>query len=110
VIQLFVETPSAVPGGCPLMNTAIEADDGNPELRQLALEGIRAWRQRLSSIIEAGIKAGEIRQGTKSRQLANVIISTLEGALMISRLERTRHALQDAKTTLDSVIGSIEPS
>ena len=36
VVQLFVELPSAIPGGCPLMNTAIDADDGNEALRDLA--------------------------------------------------------------------------
>lgn len=107
VVQLFVETPSAVAGGCPLMNTAIEADDGNPELRKLALDGIKAWRARLSKIIEAGIKAGELRKGTKPRQVANAIISILEGALMISRLERTKDALRDAQATLETVIRDI---
>lgn len=107
VVQLFVETPSAVAGGCPLMNTAIDADDGNPELRQLALQGIQAWRARLSTIIKAGIKAGQIRKRTEPRQVANAIISTLEGALMISRLERSKDALRDAQVTLETVIRDI---
>jgi AcrR family transcriptional regulator len=107
IVQLFVESPSAVPGGCPLMNTAIDADDGNPELRQLALKGIQDWRARLSAIVEAGIRAREIRKGTNPRQIANTIISTLEGALMISRLERSKDALRDAQVTLDSIISDI---
>ena len=89
------------------MNTAIDADDGNPELRHLALEGLQAWRARLSAIIEVGIKAGEIRKGTKPRQIANAMISVLEGALMISRLERTKDALRDAQMTLETVIRDI---
>jgi TetR/AcrR family transcriptional regulator, transcriptional repressor for nem operon len=110
VVQLFVETPSPVAGGCPLMNTAIDADDGNPELRQLALKGIQAWRARLSAILETGLKTGEIRQETNPRQIANFIISTLEGALMISRLERTKRALRDAQATLETVIRDIQQS
>jgi AcrR family transcriptional regulator len=106
-VQLFVESPSAVAGGCPLMNTAIDADDGNPELRRLALEGIQAWRVRLSKIVDAGIRAGEIRKGTKSSRVANAIISILEGALMISRLERTKDALRDAQMTLEALIANI---
>ena len=107
VVELFVETPSAVAGGCPLMNTAIDADDGNLELRQLALQGIQDWRARLSKIIDAGIKAGEFRRKTKPRRVANAIISILEGALMISRLERNKDALQDAQMTLETVIRDI---
>jgi TetR/AcrR family transcriptional repressor of nem operon len=107
VVQLFIQAPSAVAGGCPLLNTAIDADDGNPELRRLALEGIQDWRARLAAIVESGVAAGEIRSGTDPRRIANAIISTLEGALMISRLERTRSALQDAQATLEVVIRDI---
>jgi AcrR family transcriptional regulator len=107
VVQLFVEVPSGVAGGCPLLNTAIDADDGNPELRKLALKGIQDWRTRLAAIVEAGIAAGEIRKKTDPQRIANAIISTLEGALMISRLERTRSALQDARATLEIVIRDI---
>src|SRR3978361_551926 len=35
VVERFVETPSGVAGGCPLMNTAVDADDGNVVLREL---------------------------------------------------------------------------
>lgn len=107
VVQLFVEAPSAVAGGCPLLNTAIDADDGNPELRKLALTGIQDWHARLAAIVETGIASGEIRGDTDPRRIANAIISTLEGALMISRLERNRNALKDARATLDIVIQDI---
>jgi len=32
-VRNFVEVRAPVPGGCPLLNTAIEADDGNVVLR-----------------------------------------------------------------------------
>src|SRR6202167_5973681 len=32
-ITNFVQRRSTVPGGCPLFNTAVDADDGNPVLR-----------------------------------------------------------------------------
>ena len=108
VVQLFVDLPSAIPGGCPLMNTAIDADDGNPALRDLARKGIQDWRARLVHILETGIKAGEIRRSTDPRRIANTLIATLEGALMISRLENNRNALRDAQTTLDTLIAALE--
>src|SRR5262245_19980490 len=33
IIANFVERRSTVPGGCPVLNTAVDADDGNPRLR-----------------------------------------------------------------------------
>lgn len=106
-VKRFVETPANTPGGCPLMNTAIDADDGNPALRDLARKGIQDWRARLSRIIETGIKAKEIRSATEPRRIANTLIATLEGALMISRLENSRHALRDAQATLEILLASI---
>ena len=108
VVHLFVELPSAIPGGCPLMNTAIDADDGNPALRDLAHKGVQDWRARIVHIVETGIRDGEIRRSTDPRRIANTLIATLEGALMISRLENNRNALRDAQNTLDALLTSLE--
>jgi hypothetical protein len=54
IVKRFVETPSALPGGCPLMNTAIDADDGNAVLRGLVKKAFADWRTRLCVVIEGG--------------------------------------------------------
>ena len=89
------------------MNTAIDSDDGNPVLREMASAAIRGWRGRLVKIVEEGVKRGEIREGTEPRRIANSMIAALEGALMISRLEGSKRALQDARTTLDEMLDGI---
>jgi AcrR family transcriptional regulator len=104
VIAQFVEAPSAVPGGCPILNTAVDADDGNPLLRELAREGLKNWRAQITHIVHEGLSRNEIREDADPRRLANTIIATLEGALMISRLEGSKTALQDAKTSLEELI------
>jgi TetR/AcrR family transcriptional repressor of nem operon len=96
----FVERRPAVPGGCPLLNTAIDADDGNPVLRERS-QALREWRDFLSSILNAGVERKEIRGGVDARRLATLIISSLEGALMISRLERDREALMATRSYLE---------
>lgn len=108
-IRRFAEKPSAMPGGCPLMNTAIEADDGNPALRQLARQAIRDWQLRLCGIVEQGIRQGEIRKAVSARRVANTIIATLEGALMISRLEGSKDAMRDAQASLEILLAEIIP-
>jgi TetR/AcrR family transcriptional regulator, transcriptional repressor for nem operon len=107
LIRRFVESPSVMPGGCPLMNTAIDSDDGNPMLRQLALEGILAWKGRLSRIVEEGIERGEIRREAEPRRVANTIVAALEGALMVSRLEGSKVALEDAGASLEMVLDGL---
>jgi hypothetical protein len=66
----FVERPPSVPGACPLLNTAIDADDGDPVLRERPRKALREWRDLLSSIINTGIERREIRRGVDVRRLA----------------------------------------
>ena len=89
IIRNFRDRRSGlVPGGCPLLNTAIDSDDGNPRLRARARQALKSWSDRLESIVEEGKRRGEVRADIDSAQLATLIISTLEGSLMISRLGR----------------------
>ena len=53
------------------------------------------------STIQAGVEAGEIRRGVDPKKVAILIISSLEGALTISRLERSREALLGVQSHLD---------
>jgi AcrR family transcriptional regulator len=106
-VRRFAETPGVFPGGCPLMNTAIDADDGNSVLRDLVCEAMKFWKARLVSIVEDGIAGGEIRDGIEPRRIANTMIATLEGALMISRLEGDRTAIEDARQSLDLMLDGI---
>jgi TetR/AcrR family transcriptional repressor of nem operon len=77
-----------VPGGCPLLNTAIDSDDSNPQLRAKARQALSSWLDRLGSIVEEGRGRGEVRPEVDSAKLATLIASTLEGSLMVSRLQR----------------------
>lgn len=107
IVTRFVEAQSTIPGGCPLMNTAIDSDDGNPTLRKLVKAGLKDWKERISALVEQGIQAHEIRKDVEPRKIANTIIATLEGALMISRMEGTKEALSDAKAALNNMLDSI---
>ena len=107
VIRRFVEEPSFLPGGCPLINTAVDADDGNPVLRKLALDAIADWKTRLAAIVQEGIRRREIRRSIDPGRIANTIVAALEGALMISRLEGTKTALRDARESLEDLLNEV---
>src|SRR5207302_6082979 len=88
MISNFVEFRSElVPGGCALMNTAVEADDGNAVLRARAKKALQSWMGRLSKITADGITENQIDRRMDPRKLSQLIIGTLEGALLISRLQ-----------------------
>lgn len=72
------------PGGCPILNTATESDDTHPELRKKVKSALNAWKKKLISLVEAGIKAKEFSKQTDPEQVALVIIAIIEGGMMIS--------------------------
>ena len=100
----FVERRGIIPGGCPLLNTAIDTDDGNSVLRERARSALRGWRDYIVSIVRDGIKAGEIRAKTDAKKLATLIISSLEGAVMVYRLERDEEPLRAVRAHLDNYL------
>jgi TetR/AcrR family transcriptional repressor of nem operon len=104
LITNFVERRGIIPGGCPLLNTAIDTDDGNSVLRQRARRALRDWRNYMISVVNAGIKAREIRPKVEGKKVATLLISTLEGAIMIYRLERNEESLRTIQAHLLSYL------
>ena len=107
MIANFVEIRTGlVPGGCPLMNTAVEADDGNAVLRSRARRALQNWTQRLSRITSEGIKKRQIDPRVHPLELAQLIIGSLEGALLLSRLQNNDDPLHAVRKHLDELLES----
>jgi TetR/AcrR family transcriptional repressor of nem operon len=85
VFQGIVEDPP-VPGCCPILNTAIEADDADEMLRDRARAAMDNWRDTIHRIVNKGIDRHEIRPGVHADEVASIMIATLEGATMLSNL------------------------
>jgi AcrR family transcriptional regulator len=85
VLGSLAEDPP-VAGGCPVLNTAVESDDAHMELKDRAREAMSGWLRLIGSIIKEGVRNGELRPGTNPRETASVVVATVEGAVMLSRL------------------------
>ena len=85
VYENFLEFPFP-DGGCPVLNTAVEADDTHPVLRQKASDAIDHWKNSLVKLIQNGIEKKEFRSDINPEQIALTIIATTEGAIMITKL------------------------
>jgi TetR/AcrR family transcriptional repressor of nem operon len=108
LVRNFVEPPPrTLPGGCPLLNTAIENDDGNPVLREKARGALDEWRSVIAEIVRQGKQAREFRKDVDPVAVATIVISSLEGAVMLSRLEKTREALFTVGKHLDGYLRSL---
>lgn len=73
-------------GGCPLLNTAVEADDTHPGLRAKAAAAFQGWKKNIVTLIEAGVAGKEFRADVDAEQTALTLIALIEGAIMIARL------------------------
>ena len=106
-----------VQGGCPLLNMATDSDDGKPELRAKARRAFNSWLGRLRSIVDEGQARGEIRPGVDSKELATLIVTSLEGGLMLERLQKNpeplniacRHLEEYLETSIRSKKSSAQP-
>jgi TetR/AcrR family transcriptional repressor of nem operon len=100
LIANFVEHRSPVAGGCPILNTATDSDDGNTVLRARVAKALRSWLSRLQTIVEQARERGETRPGVDPKAVATLIVASLEGALMMSRLQRNDEALRCVQSHL----------
>ena len=75
-----------VAGGCPVLNTAVESDDAHARLKEKARDAMSGWLRLVGSIVKEGVRDGEFRPDTDPRETASVVVATLEGAVMLSRL------------------------
>jgi TetR/AcrR family transcriptional regulator, transcriptional repressor for nem operon len=81
----FSQHPTIV-GGCPILNTATESDDTHPALRKRTQEAVNQIRALIGSIVELGIRQQEIIADADSEEVSLVIISTIEGGMMLTKL------------------------
>lgn len=96
------------------MNTAVESDDANPALKQRAKEAMDDWLRLVGSITKEGVKRGELSPEADPRRTASVVVATLEGAVMLSKLYddpvHMRRAIDHLKEHLRSLARVTERS
>jgi TetR/AcrR family transcriptional repressor of nem operon len=88
IMDVFRKMPDGYPieGGCPVLNTTIEADYTHPALRQRARQAMQEWHDFIRRIVERGIERGEICSEADPNAIATLLISSLEGAIALTTL------------------------
>ena len=100
----FAGFRSPIAGGCPIWNTAVDCDDGNPALHERAKAAFRSWLGRLAEIVREGKAVGEIAEHVDPDKLAVLLVCSLEGALVGARLLGDRARLTAIESHLHSVL------
>ena len=84
-------------GGCPLLNVSTEVDDTSMVLKDKALQALSVWRSTRETTGNNGKTHAEVNGKKKKKLVAIVMISSLEGAIMMSKL-------QDSNSDIEAVV------
>ena len=102
----YIENPP-IAGGCPVINTSVEADDDHPMLRTRAVGTIAMIKGSLEQIITRGLQEGQIREGVDAHLYASMFYSTISGAILISRVEGNKQSFELIRQGLEMQINAI---
>ena len=107
VFKSFLTDPP-VRGGCPMLNAAIEADDALPALRPSVRRALEGWRTAIKGILERGIARGELRRDLDPESFSSVMLASLEGAVMLSKMYRDPVHIERVLRFLELQIDGLE--
>jgi TetR/AcrR family transcriptional regulator, transcriptional repressor for nem operon len=91
-------------GGCPILNTAAEADDTHRALAHLAAQAIESLKSTLVDLASAGIAANEIDPDVDCEKFAETALATIEGGLLLSKLTGQKRYLINALEQVEESI------
>lgn len=84
--------------GCPVLNTATEADDTHPLLKEKVVNALKFWKTSIERHIAVGIEKKEIKATTNTSEFAAILMSLIEGAVMQAKVTGKN---TDLNTTMD---------
>jgi len=76
-------------------------DIPNPVLRAHVTKALRSWLSRLQTIMDQAQARGETQPGVDPKAVATLIVASLEGALMMSRIQRNDDELRRVQAHLN---------
>ena len=75
-----------IPGGCPMMNYGVEADDSQRFMRKTVAREMQATVKFIQQCLERGIQEGEFKSTVDAAATAQMIFCSIEGAIVVSRV------------------------
>lgn len=75
-----------IDGGCPLLNTAVDADDAYPFLKKKARQAMQEMIGSLQHILKMGMQEGAFRSDLNVKKEAELIFAQIEGGIMMAKV------------------------
>ncbi|MEM0939885.1 MAG: TetR/AcrR family transcriptional regulator [Bacteroidota bacterium] len=99
----YIKKPP-IPGGCPVLNSSIEADDSLPFLRSRVIRSIALMKDSITKIVNRGIIEGQIKRNVDAEEFANFLFAILEGGISLSRVEGDQRSFSFIKKFVERQI------
>jgi TetR/AcrR family transcriptional regulator, transcriptional repressor for nem operon len=93
-----------VKNGCLVGNFAAEASDHSEIIRKRVSEIYGELREATAYCLKAAVKAGELPKKLKINDVADFIVTGLQGAWLVSKVERDLSYAENFKRTLFSTV------
>jgi TetR/AcrR family transcriptional repressor of nem operon len=74
-----------ISGGCPIFNTAVDADDNFPVIKQKVAAIFRAGQEGLTNILKEGVSNGEFSASLEPAVFAFKLVAAIEGGIVMCR-------------------------
>jgi len=103
VYRNYLKVPFLL-NGCPILNTATEADDTHPLLREKAANALGFWKKAIENQVKRGMERREIKAATNPELIAVLIMAIIEGAFMQSKVTGKTKDLKIAMDYLEKMI------
>ncbi len=94
-------------GGCPVVNAAVDSDDGNGQIRSRVCRFIRAWKKSISEIIERGKSGNEIKPDVNAEKFSMNFISLIEGSIAMSKVSDDKKFVDSAVDLIRSLVEAV---
>ena len=91
-------------GGCPILNTGVDAQHNNPLLSAATKETIKTIEGKIALVFENGVNAAELRLPVTPLQFAKQLYTMLQGAVAMSTMTRDRKYLINTVAYLEQLI------
>lgn len=83
---VFIAKSPSLKGGCPILNTSIDCDDTNEDIKELVKNAVNRWKLLISGILSKGILTGEFKKDIDIEEFTTVFIAAIEGSIFLSKL------------------------
>jgi TetR/AcrR family transcriptional repressor of nem operon len=86
--------------GCLIGNFAVEASDNSEAIRNRVLEFYAESREAVAYCLRAAVAAGEIAPSTDCEEIAGFIVSSMQGAILLSKAHRSPEPIERFRRVL----------